>query len=56
MSLIDSLKEVYFDQYCKTCQYKDVDESEDPCDECLNEPVNSYSHKPVNYEEKERSR
>ena len=56
MSLIDGLKEVYFNQYCKTCQHKDVDESEDPCDECLNEPVNSYSHKPVNYEEKERSR
>ena len=56
MSLIDGLKEVYFDQYCKTCQHKDVDESEDPCDECLNEPVNSYSHKPVNYEEKEGTR
>lgn len=45
-------KEVYFDQYCKTCKHKDLDEHEDPCDECLNEPQNLYSHKPVNWEEK----
>lgn len=53
MSLTDGLKEVYFDRYCKTCQHKDVNDGEDPCDECLNEAVNSYSHKPVNYKEKD---
>lgn len=47
----DSYKEVYFDQYCKTCVSKDKKEYEDPCDECLSEPVNLYSHKPVNYKE-----
>lgn len=45
-------KEVYFDQYCKSCEYKDVKESEDPCYDCLEEPVNLESHKPVNYKEK----
>lgn len=42
-------KEVYFNQYCSTCKYKDLLESEDPCDECLEYPVNTDSHKPVNY-------
>lgn len=45
-------KEVRFDLYCKTCRYYDLAESEDPCYECLENPVNSYSHKPVNWEEK----
>lgn len=48
----NDLKEVYFDQYCKTCKYCEVNEAEDPCDECLSNPVNTYSHKPVNYENK----
>ena len=46
-------KEVYFDQYCKTCVSKDVKENEEPCYECLDNPVNSYSHKPVKYVKKE---
>ena len=44
-------KEVYFFQYCKTCQHKDVKETDDPCNECLTETTNEYSHKPVNYKE-----
>lgn len=48
----DSYKEVYFGEYCKTCEYCDKAEYEDPCDDCLNEPVNTYSHKPVFYKEK----
>ena len=46
-------KEVYFDQYCKTCEHKDLPESEDPCFDCLEEPTNLESHKPVYYKEKE---
>lgn len=42
-------KEVYFDQYCSTCIHKDKKESEDPCWDCLNEFVNTYSHKPLYY-------
>lgn len=48
----DSYKEVYFNQYCKTCEYSKNAEDESPCDECLNEPVNLYSHKPVRWKEK----
>ena len=51
----DSLfKEVYFHKYCRTCKYFRTEEDKDPCNECLNEPVNEYSHKPVNYVERTR--
>lgn len=48
----DIYKEVHFDQYCKKCKHEKNKEKEDPCDECLSEPVNLYSHKPVKFEEK----
>lgn len=48
----DNYKEVYFDQYCKTCKHENLPETDDPCDECLQETVNIYSHKPVKWEEK----
>lgn len=47
----ESIKEVYFDKYCKTCKHEKKDEYEEPCDDCLEEPVNLYSHKPVRWEE-----
>lgn len=47
----ESYKEVYFDQYCGKCKHKDVPETGCPCDECLSNPVNLYSHKPVKWEE-----
>lgn len=50
----DTYKEVYFNEYCKTCEHEKLSEQDDPCFECLNEPVNLYSHKPVNWEEKEK--
>lgn len=52
METNNGMKEVYFDKYCKTCQHSKLEESEKPCDECLSEPVNLYSHKPVKWEEK----
>lgn len=50
--MCDDYKEVYFDVYCNTCKYRDMNETKDPCHECLNEPVNIYSHKPVKWEER----
>lgn len=50
----ENYQEVYFDKYCKTCKNKDAKEYEDPCNDCLSEPVNVVSHKPVNWEEKEK--
>lgn len=49
-------KFVEFDQYCKRCKHEQLPESEDPCFECLANPVNVYSHKPVNFEAAEKSR
>ena len=43
-------KEVYFYKYCKLCRYKDTDENQQPCDECLSEPVNINCHRPVKFE------
>lgn len=43
-------KEVYFDQYCKSCKHHGLEESKDPCNDCLAEPGNTNSHKPMNYE------
>lgn len=51
----ETYKEVYFSQYCKTCQFEKCDENDilAPCWDCLGEPVNVYSHKPINWKEKE---
>ena len=38
-------KEVYFDQYCKSCKHHGLEESKDPCNDCLAEPSNTNSHK-----------
>lgn len=46
-------KEVYFDKFCKTCKHEKLKETEVPCDECLCEPLNWNSHKPVKYSKKE---
>lgn len=45
-------KEVNYKKYCETCKYKDVKEYEEPCNECLNNSVNLYSHKPTNHKER----
>lgn len=50
----DVYKEVYYDQYCKTCENKNAKENEEPCFSCLAEPTNLYSHKPVRYKRKEK--
>lgn len=52
MELTDGMKEVDFAQYCHTCKHIGVPEELEPCFDCLAEPVNQYSHKPVKYEEK----
>ena len=48
----DNYKEVYFGEYCKTCKYFKMNETDEPCDDCLNNPVNLDSHKPVRYKKK----
>lgn len=43
---------VYFGKYCKTCKREKLPENKPPCDECLKNPINLNSHRPVNYEDK----
>lgn len=47
-------KEVYFHLYCPKCKYEGHKESDDPCWDCLNEPMNQDSHKPVYFKEKKK--
>lgn len=41
---------VEFDKYCPTCQHEKNVETDSPCDECLEHPVNLNSNKPFCYE------
>lgn len=51
----NEFKEVYFHQYCRTCEYCTQMEELEPCSECLKNPVNLNSHKPVKWKEARRS-
>lgn len=46
----ENYKEVYFGEFCKTCKHQTLAEDVEPCHDCLNEPANLYSHKPVRWE------
>ena len=50
---MDDYKEVYFDEYCGTCEYRDMKDTDEPCNECLENPMNLHSHKPVKYKRQE---
>ena len=52
MDEVKNTKEVYFYKYCKDCKHRDVNEVDDPCNECLTYPSNINSHKPVKFEER----
>ncbi len=52
--------------FVETCEHKKMEalgylpepimaESKDPCNDCLAEPSNTNSHKPMNYESKNNS-
>lgn len=45
---------VDFETYCKTCKHHKLEEKLDPCNECLDNPVNEDSEKPVCWEEAEK--
>lgn len=48
----NSEKMVYFDKYCPICKHEKTNESKDPCNECLSNPVNKNTHEPVMWKEK----
>lgn len=43
----DILHIVEFGVWCPKCEHYEKKENESPCDDCLTEPVNAYSRKPV---------
>lgn len=46
-------KMVRFDLYCYKCKhYDEKDEHKEPCDECLSEPLNLNTVRPVNFKER----
>ena len=49
----DQTKEVYFYMYCQRCVHlsKRDTEGEEPCNECLANPYNYESHKPLKFEQ-----
>ena len=55
MAIVNDYKEVIFGDYCSRCIHADKSEQEEPCFECIAEPVNLWSHKPVKFEPKEDS-
>lgn len=46
-------KEVLFNEFCKSCTYEKYPEEAMPCCDCLQEPANIDSHKPVRFKEKD---
>jgi hypothetical protein len=51
--MINDQKEVYFDKYCPSCVNREEDEFDvnSACFDCLDNPTNQDSHKPVMYKE-----
>ena len=45
--------EVNFKYYCKLCKYENLEETKDPCNDCLDHPSNINSRKPIRFKEKE---
>ena len=42
---------VEFNEWCKKCKHYDKNETDDPCFDCLSDPVNTNTHKPTKWEE-----
>lgn len=49
----DGYKEVYYNEYCHKCKNFKKDVIDDRCNECLSEPVNLHTHRPVKFEERD---
>lgn len=45
------MKEVLYCDYCARCKYCNEPEEEEHCEECLKQPYNYNSHKPVEFVE-----
>lgn len=52
VKMIGDKKIVEYENWCPKCKYLNVDEVEEPCNECLTYPAVEDSHKPIKFEEK----
>jgi hypothetical protein len=50
--MVSNYKEVFYHPYCSKCEHEEKEETEEPCFDCLNHPVNEWTHVPARYEEK----
>lgn len=48
-------REVNFEKYCGTCEYEELDEKFDPCNNCLANGTNENSEKPVYWKERKNA-
>lgn len=46
----ESIKLVEFERFCEKCVYKDTEEAEDPCHECLQVGGRPFTHTPLYFE------
>ena len=53
--MVGDQKEVFFHKFCPGCIFEAESEFDvtAPCFECLEQPVNQDTHKPVNWQEAE---
>ncbi len=40
---------VRYDRWCEQCKHKDTPENNEPCEDCLNNPINE-TEKPLRFE------
>ena len=43
-------------EYCNKCKHEKCPSSQDPCHDCLNNPTNVHSHRPINFEWKPKKK
>lgn len=53
MDDIQKEKEVFFCDYCHKCEFNELSDQKEPCCDCIAQPSNINSHKPVYFKEKE---
>lgn len=43
---------VRYDLWCNKCKHKDIKENDEPCEECLSNPINLNTERPICFKEK----
>lgn len=52
VKMIGDMKIVEYEKWCPKCKHFNIEETEEPCNECLTYPAAEDSHKPIRFEEK----